>query len=183
MDRVSRLGLQGPVSAEPPRSAAASDAALVSAQLGRTPRDPWRVAARCAYGYPTAIVSPSRLADGAPFPTYAWLTCPYLLETLAAEESAGAAATWAQRAADDSQFAAALVAADAAVRAARTRESGGEDACADVGIAGQRDPLGVKCLHAHVALALVGIEDPIGVEELGKIEPTCSDGRCRLLAI
>jgi len=127
-------------------------------------------------------VSPSRLADGAPFPTYAWLTCPYLLETLAAEESAGAAATWAQRAADDPQLVAALIATDAAVRAARTHESGGEDACATVGIAGQRDPLGVKCLHAHVALALVGIKDPIGVEELGKIEPTCSDVRCRLLA-
>ena len=171
------------MNAEPPRSAAASDVALVSAQLGRTPRGPWRVAVRCAHGYPSTIVSPSRLADGTPFPAYAWLTCPYLLETLAAEESAGAAATWAQRAADDPQLAAALVAADAAVRAARARESGGEDACADVGIAGQRDPLGVKCLHAHVALALAGIDDPIGTEELGKIEPTCSDVRCRSLAI
>ena len=170
------------MSAEAGRSASAREAALVSAQLGRVPRGPWRVAARCAYGYPSVIVSPSRLADGTPFPAYAWLTCPYLLETLAAEESAGAAASWAQRAATDAQLAAALIAADGAVRAARARESGGEDACAEVGIAGQRDPLGVKCVHAHVALALVGIDDPIGTEELGKIEPTCSDVRCRSLA-
>ena len=170
------------MSAEAGRSASAREAALVSAQLGRVPRGPWWVAARCAYGYPSVIVSPSRLADGTPFPAYAWLTCPHLLETLAAEESAGAAASWAQRAATDAQLAAALVAADGAVRAARVRESGREDACAEVGIAGQRDPLGVKCVHAHVALALVGIDDPIGTEELGKIEPTCSDVRCRSLA-
>lgn len=171
------------MSADSGRSAAASDTALVSAQLGRIPRGPWRVAARCVHGYPSVVVSPSRLADGTPFPAYAWLTCPYLLETLAAEESAGAAATWAQRATENPQLAAALTAADAAVRVARAGESGGDDACAAVGIAGQRDPLGVKCLHAHVALALVGIDDPIGAEELGKIEPTCDDVRCRLLAI
>jgi hypothetical protein len=157
------------------------DAELVSAQLGRVPREPWRVAARCEHGYPSAIVSPSRLVDGTPFPAYSWLVCPYLIEALAARESAGAAGEWAQRAAGDPRLAEALVAADVAVRAARTQESRGEDACATVGLAGQRDPLGVKCLHAHVALALVGIEDPIGAEELGKIQPTCSDVRCRLL--
>ena len=170
------------MSAEPGRPTTGREATLVSAQLGRAPREPWRVAARCSYGYPCAIVSPSLLADGTPFPAYAWLTCPYLLEMLAAAESAGAAAMWAQRAAADEGLAAGLLATDVAVRAARARESGGNDACGSVGIAGQRDPLGVKCLHAHVALALAGIDDPIGAEELGKIQPTCSDARCRSLA-
>jgi hypothetical protein len=71
---------------------------------------------------------------------------------------------------------------DAALRTVRAAESGGEDACANVGTAGQRDPLGVKCLHAHVALALVGLDDPVGEAELGKIDRTCPDDRCARLS-
>ena len=162
-------------------SATARDADLVAAQLGRRPRLPWRVAARCAFSFPTVIVSPSVLTDGSPFPNFAWLTCPHLSRVVADEESAGAAAAWAARAAVDPALAQRLFESDAHLRAARAVESGGEDACASVGLAGQRDPLGVKCLHAHVALALVGINDPIGVEELGKIQATCGDARCRAL--
>jgi uncharacterized protein len=182
VDRVPRLGLRCPLSndSENPR-VAPSDAAMVEAQLGRAPREPWRVAARCDHGYPTVIVSPSVLADDTLFPTYAWLTCPHLSLLLSVLETAGAAAGWAARAVSDPQLAEKLVATDIAVRVARTIESGGEDACAPVGLAGQKDPLGVKCLHAHVALALVGIEDPIGVEELGKILTTCSNVSCASL--
>jgi hypothetical protein len=163
------------------RRVVASEAAIVEAQLGRAPRNPWRVAAKCGHGYPTAIVSPSVLGDGTLFPTYAWLTCPHLSLLLSVLETAGAAAGWAARAVTDPQLAEKLVATDIAVRVARAIESDGEDACASVGLAGQKDPLGVKCLHAHVALAIVGIEDPIGVEELGKIMTTCSSVRCASL--
>ena len=164
--------------AKPP----AREALLVAEQLGgRAPRESWRVAVRCSYGFPSVIVSPSLLADGTPFPTFAWLTCPHLSEALAAEESAGATAAWATRAALDPALAARLRAADDALREARTVESGGVDACESVGLAGQRDPLGVKCLHAHVALALIGIDDPVGVAELGKIPPSCANGRCATL--
>lgn len=159
-----------------------ADATLVALQLGRTPRGPWRVAARCGFGRPAAIVSPSRLSDGTPFPTYAWLTCPWLAEHVAAEESAGGAAAFASRAARTPAFASALRAADQRVRELRAEESGGTDACQSVGLAGQRDPLGVKCLHAHVALALVGVADPVGAELLGKIQRTCPDDRCAVLA-
>jgi hypothetical protein len=127
------------------------------------------------------IVSPGILDDGTPFPTHAWLTCQYLVELLAAEESAGAAAGWAERARIDPDLAARLAAADAVLRDVRARESGGTDPCQSVGLAGQRGPLGVKCLHAHVALALIGIEDPIGEAELRKIQPTCDDVRCSAL--
>ncbi|MDR3687617.1 MAG: DUF501 domain-containing protein [Coriobacteriia bacterium] len=167
-----------PGAAQPP----SREALLVAEQLGgRVPREPWRVAARCAHGFPTVIVSPSLLADGTPFPTFAWLTCPHLSEALAAEESAGATAVWATRAAADPALAESLRAADGALRAARVAESGGVDACESVGLAGQRDPLGVKCLHAHVALVLIGIDDPIGAAELGKIPHSCPDGRCTSL--
>jgi hypothetical protein len=69
-------------------------------------------------------------------------------------------------------------AADTAYREARAAESAGGDACAGVGIAGQRDPLATKCLHAHVAAALSGIDDPVGRGVLEAIAPECCDGRC-----
>ena len=162
-------------------SPALSETALVAEQIGRAPRAPWRVAARCRFGRPTAIVSPSVLDDGTPFPTYAWLTCPHLAEQVAALESAGATARFAARTASDESLAAALRAVDARVRELRAVESGGVDACPTVGLAGQRDPLGVKCLHAHVALALVGAGDPVGEEVLSGMKHECDDDRCAAL--
>lgn len=164
-----------------PRADARPDADTVAEQVGRTPRAPWRVAARCSFGGPTVIVSPSRLADGTPFPTYAWLTCPYLVEAAGALESAGATARYAERAAREESLAGALRALDARVRELRAAESTGIDACADVGIGGQRDPLGVKCLHVHVALALLGEDDPIGAELLARMPRECEDDRCATL--
>ncbi len=155
-----------------------AQATVVRSQLGREPRDPWRVSSRCRWGFPTTIASPSLLADGTPFPNLVWLTCPYLVERISALESKGLAAEYARCAAEDEMFADALREADARLRAARAQESGGVDACADVGLAGQRDPLGVKCLHAHVALALVHLADPIGREVLDQVGYQCSDRRC-----
>lgn len=93
-------------------------------------------------------------------------------------ESAGGAASFARKAAEDPAFAAALHASDAAVRELRRAESGGVDAFDSVGIAGQKDPLGVKCLHAHVALALLGVDDPVGAEVLSHMQRWCDDDRC-----
>jgi uncharacterized protein len=159
-----------------------SEAALVAEQVGRAPRDPWRVAARCRFRRPTVIVSPSRLADGTPFPTYAWLTCPHLVERVGAVESTGAAAGFADRALRDRDIESALRDVDGRVRDLRASESGGVDACPSVGLGGQRDPLGVKCLHLHVALALLGERDPIGEELLAGMTCECDDDRCAALA-
>jgi len=153
----------------------------VAAQLGRTPRPPWRIAATCSFGRPTVIVSPSRLEDGTPFPTFAWLTCPHLVERVGVAESAGDVARFAQRAAADYELADALRSLDARVRTLRAVESGGVDACATVGVGGQRDPLGVKCLHLHVALALLGEADPVGREVLAGIARECDSDRCAVL--
>jgi uncharacterized protein len=160
----------------------ATEEPLVTAQIGRAPRGPWRVAVRCSYGRPQVIASPSRLADGAPFPTTFWLTCPYLIDLVSAEESAGGTDAWAARLAAEPDLAAAMEHADAAYRAARTSESGGEDACAGTGTAGMRRPLGVKCLHAHVAALLAGIDDPVGAGVLGQRARVCDDDRCATLA-
>ncbi|MDP2234749.1 MAG: DUF501 domain-containing protein [Actinomycetota bacterium] len=154
---------------------------MLALQIGRAPRSPWRTAVRCGFGHPSVIASPSRLEDGTPFPTLMWLTCPWLVEHVGEAESAGATTKWAQRASTEPELADALTAADAAVRVLRAGESGGDDACAGTGIAGQRDPLGVKCLHAHVALVLAGVADPIGGAVLGQVEPECPDDRCGAL--
>jgi hypothetical protein len=128
------------------------------------------------------IASPSRLDDGTPFPSLFWLTCPWLAERVSALESGGGAAQWARRVSEDPVLADAVKAADAAVRALRSDESRGEDECANVVLAGQSDPLGVKCLHAHVALALAGVPDLIGEEvvsdiRLGSAAPGEREGR------
>lgn len=158
------------------------DAAVLAGQLRREPRSPWRAAARCRFSRPTVIVSPARLADGTPFPTYAWLTCPHLLDQLAGAESAGEIAAYARRAHDEPGLAAKLIALDARLRELRAQESGGPDPFGEVGIGGQSDPLGVKCLHVHVALALLGEDDPIGNELLERLCLECDDDRCARLA-
>jgi len=158
-----------------------AESQIVAAQMGRVPRDPWRVGSHCQFGYPATIVSPSVLADATPFPNLAWLTCPWLVLAIGELESAGEIARWAQLAREDADVAASLQTTDSHVRELRAMESGGSDACSSVGIAGQRDPLGVKCLHAHVALALIGVHDPIGEAILSEVGTVCPDERCARL--
>lgn len=152
--------------------------ALVAAQLGRVPRGKWRVAARCGYGYPAVITTAPVLDDGAPFPTIFYLTCPHLSEAVSGLESSGEIEVWRARVAADAALEARLRAADAAYRAARAAEAGGADPSPQVGIAGQRDPLGIKCLHAHVASALAGIDDPVGHGALAQVARECGSERC-----
>ncbi len=154
------------------------DADSVARQLGRPPRGSWRVATRCPFGYPTVIATPSMLESGEPFPTLFWLTCPHLVEAVGQLESAGEVETWAARLAADSTLAARMRSADEAYRLARAAESGGIDACPTVGLAGQRDPLATKCLHAHVASALAGVDDPVGTAVLAGLGRQCTNERC-----
>jgi hypothetical protein len=137
----------------------------------------------CEYGYPRVIAVGPLLEDGSPFPTTFWLTCPHLVEAMHDLESAGEHCSWAERAAADPALASRLRDADGAYRAARRDEGGGVDPCATVGIAGQADPLTVKCLHARVAAALAGTGDPVGEGVLARLAAdgvamTCGDGSC-----
>ncbi len=160
---------------------AEDEARLVARQIGRVPREPWRVVVRCRWNRPSVIASPSRLDDGTPFPTLYWLTCPWLIDGAGALESEGTLTTWTERAASDAGLAADLDAVHLAVQERRAEESGGVDACAGAGAAGQRDASRVKCLHAHVALALAGVADPVGSETLALLGETCENDACRSL--
>ena len=158
----------------------ARDARLVARQIGRMPREPWRVSSRCVYGYPQVIASPAVLDDGTPFPTVFWLTCPHLVECSSALESRGELARWQDRIDADPSFAGELMAATeefARLRASETPQDavGG---CVDVGIAGQRDPSAAKCIHARVAVVLEGVADPIGRAAIATCGSVCGDMRC-----
>lgn len=154
------------------------DERTVARQLRRTPRGRWRVAARCAHGYPVVIATAPEV-DGRPFPALFYLTCPYLVERVAAEESEGGVSAWQEEVDADPCLAERLRSADAAYREARAIEGGGVDPAAGVGIAGQRDALNVKCLHAHVAAFIAGIDDPLGEQVLACIVRECNEVRCR----
>lgn len=154
---------------------------IITHQTGRRPRAPYRVAVTCRLGHPVVIVSPSVLEDGDRFPTFAWLTCPWLAEKLSSAESAGEMAVWETLAAEDGEFARALEAADEQLRSLRAAENIGDDPCAGAGIAGRLSPGGIKCLHARVAAALLGIDDPVGRELLGRYGAECEDARCESL--
>ena len=149
------------------------DQAVVQEQLSRSPRDPWHVGARCNHGYPMVIVSPSLLDDGARFPNWGYLTCPFLCSAIGCLESEGAIATWAERLESDEKAAHNQHELEGALRQARLEECRAcgqdEDVCSSVGIAGQKNTLGVKCLHIHVAYALLGLDDCIGREVLREI--------------
>ena len=143
---------------------------IVFRQLGRRPRLPWRVVESCRFGFPRVIVSPSLLDDGDRFPNWAYLTCPHLVRKVSQIEAAGGVSRWADRVASDENLRDGLKRLDAEVREARLlecRASGrDDDVCEGVGLAGQRNIYGVKCLHIHVAYALAGLHDPIGNEIL-----------------
>lgn len=158
-----------------------SATAVVAAQLGRAPRGDWWVETRCRFGFVQVIGTPPVLGDGTPFPTLYWLTCPWLVASVGMAESGGAVGAWTSRLASDASICRRLRRADECYRARRASAGDGADPCASVGIAGQRDLTATKCLHAHVAAALAGIDDPIGIKTLGEFGPACPDGRCASL--
>jgi hypothetical protein len=92
-----------------------------------------------------------------------------------AAESAGEHNTWTRRATEDPELAEALIEADRAYREARAIEGGGVDPCAAVGVAGERQVLRVKCLHARVAASLAGLPDPVGASLTDRCISTLQD--------
>lgn len=122
------------------------DRAIVERQLGRPPRALRRVAVRCPFGRPAVVEQEPYAADGTPFPTQFWLTCPHLAAQLARVEAAGGVERWTAGAQADPELRTSLERAHAEQRRLRPELPGG--------VAGQERGGSLKCLHAHAAFAL-----------------------------
>ena len=149
---------------------------MVAWQLGRPIRPFRRVAVRCVHGFPAVTEQGPFGADGQPFPTTYYLTCPWLVAALARIEAAGGVARWSSAAASDPELASSLARADAEQRRIRPE--------LDAGIAGTCKPANLKCLHAHAAFALARPGYELGervLEEVG--ECWCPDARCGALQV
>jgi uncharacterized protein len=156
----------------------AADQETVARQLGRTPRGVIGVAHRCPFGFPTVLSTSPRLADGTPFPTMFYLTCPRAVTGCSRLESSGLMLEFNQRLADDPELAAAYLAAHTDYLARR-------DALLDVpelsGISAGGMPDRVKCLHVHLGHTLAagpGI-NPVGDEVVQVLGAWWSDGSCQ----
>jgi uncharacterized protein len=156
------------------------DAAVIAAQLGRPPRGVLAVAHRCPCGLPDVAETAPRLADGSPFPTLYYLTCPRANAAVSTLEASGLMREMTARLGDDAvrgRYEAAhldyLIRRDEAARSAGleplppgTQSAGGM-------------PERVKCLHALVAHELAtGDVNPFGREALDAIGPWWEPGPC-----
>jgi hypothetical protein len=132
------------------------DQALIDAQLGRPARGVVRVAARCPFGAPAVTEQRSYLADGEPFPTTYYLTCPSAVAAVSRLEGAGGVGRYERLVVEDGDAAASYREATARQRALRQPASRMVDggASLELGIGGTAHAGAVKCLHAHVAFAL-----------------------------
>jgi exopolyphosphatase/guanosine-5'-triphosphate,3'-diphosphate pyrophosphatase len=151
----------------------AADLAAVADQLGREPTIAFTVVARCTGGHPLVIRNAPLDAEGAPFPTTYWLTCPDAVRAVSRLESEGWIARLNQRDEADPGFREQV---DAAHReAAEDRARDLPEAAAWGGVGGTRR--GVKCLHAHYASHIGGGDDVIGRWVAERIEPVHPEAR------
>ena len=99
-----------------------------------------------------------RLADGSPFPTLYWLTCPMLVKRASGLESAGFMSHLNEMLQVDGGFRERLAVATARYRAQRDSHEVIEESGSPPGGGPDR----VKCLHAHLADQLAGGPNPVG---------------------
>lgn len=166
------------------------DFAVIGRQLGRVPHPMSRVAVRCPFGLPAVVECLPSDAEGRPFPTLYYCTCPTLVAAVSACESAGGIRAWTRRLAESPPLSASLAAAVNVTRRrrralARHHELALVDGGASLatGVGGVGDTGAVKCLHAHVAHALACPGYSFGEAILAEIaQPWCDDRRCAAFA-
>jgi uncharacterized protein len=139
------------------------DRAIVERQIGRAPRAFKRVAVRCPYGTPAVTEQAAFDELGVPFPTTYYLTCPYLVASLARIEAAGGVERWTRAVAADPELRKSAERAHEEQRRLRPELPGG--------VGGQTRTGGLKCLHAHAAFALARPGYALGEEILSEAEP------------
>jgi uncharacterized protein len=153
------------------------DRAIVGRQLGREPRAIRAVAHRCPCGNPDVVETSPRLADGAPFPTLYYLTCPRAAAAIGTLEASGLMREMTGRLAADPDLARDYSAAHESYLA---RRESIEHVDEIDGISAGGMPNRVKCLHVLVAHSLgagPGV-NPLGDEALAMLAPWWDAGPC-----
>ena len=165
------------MSAEHDGERAERDREIVARQLGRPPRAMRAVAHRCPCGNPDVIETSPRLADGTPFPTLYYLTCPRASAAVGRLEASGLMRQMTQRLHDDAELA-------DRYRAAHDSYLAQREALAHVpqiaGISAGGMPTRVKCLHvllAHTLAVGPGV-NPLGDETRAAMPDWWVDGPC-----
>lgn len=151
-------------------------------QLGRQLAIRYQVAAECEYGWPNVLRNLPVGTSGEPNPNLYYLCCPWLRRELARLEDAGFIGELQRMIAADSELSSDLRQAQSQhaqeyrteVMACGLAEADGEFL-----IAGAREPLLLKCLHAHMAFYLVHPDYRLGMKIAGAIGTlSCADERC-----
>ena len=158
-----------------------ADAEVVALQLGRPPRGLRRVAHRCPCGLPDVVETAPRLADGTPFPTLYYLTCPRATAAMSRLEAASVMRQMQRRLAEDTELRAAYRAAHQDYLARRA-EAARAAAVAPLPPGTQSAggmPDRVKCLHALAAheLAVPGA-NPLGRAAVAQAGSWWAAGPC-----
>ena len=146
------------------------DEAVVARQLGRPPRAFRRVVVRCPYGRPAVTEQWPRDADGAPFPTTYYLTCPQLVAKISRLEAEGGVERWTRAVHESPELRASLDLANAEQQALRPDIPGG--------IGGSTRGGSLKCLHAHAAFALARPGYEVGERILDEVGDLWPDSDC-----
>jgi hypothetical protein len=164
---------------QPSNKPTAEDLRVIETQLGRTPRDVYRIAYRCPCGNPAVVETPPRLTDGTPFPTFYYATCPRLTAAISTLETTGMMAEMEGRLKTDPELAGAYKAAHDDYEAAR--DALGIDVPEVKGITAGGMPDRVKCLHSLIAHSLAAGEgvNPLGDEALAALPKWWVNEHCR----
>jgi uncharacterized protein len=144
------------------------DRSRVAELLGREPAGAFEVVVRDEHGDPVVVQNAAFLDDGTPMPTRYYLVGAELVRAVSRLEAIGGVK--AAEAAVDADEVAATHERYAAERDA-TIAADHQGPRPHGGVGGTRT--GVKCLHAHVAHALAGGNDPVGrwaLDRLSKID-------------
>jgi hypothetical protein len=146
------------------------DQAIVARQIGRVPRAFRSVAVRCPFGRPAVTEQAPFDADGRPFPTQFYVTCPHLVAAISRLEAAGGVERWSQAARDDPALAQSLATAQAEQRELRPE--------IPAGIGGATREGSLKCLHAHAGFALARRGYELGDRILAELPALWPADRC-----
>lgn len=162
-------------------AADAADKAAISTQLGRPARSISGIAHRCPCGNPDVVATEPRLADGTPFPTTFYLTCPRAASLIGTLEASGLMKEMSLRLDSDPELAASYRRAHESYLSFR-KSIGHVPEISGVSAGGM--PTRVKCLHVLAGQALAqgrGV-NPLGDEVVDLLGEFWASGACVTVA-